>query len=130
MNLVLREYNRDETDLAVKVPGGRIAVTRRYENNRWQWGEERERLTLKRETIYRDGVAKPGSVLQIEKAGVLYNPESSLQPIFLNDTYRIKALGPDLSPTGYRFEVKSGSRSARRWKPFSDGLSGKPFRGG
>ena len=86
MNLVLREYNRDETDLAVKVPGGRIAVTRRYENNRWQWGEERERLTLKRETIYRDGVAKPGSVLQIEKAGVLYNPESSLQPIFLNDT--------------------------------------------
>ena len=92
--------------LASKVPGGRISVTRRYENNRWQWGEERERLTLKRETIYSVNVASPGSVLQIEKAGVLYNRESSLQPIFLNETCRITALGPGLSPTGYRFEEK------------------------
>lgn len=69
VNLVLRDYNRDETDLAVKVPGRGIAVTRHYENNRWQWGEERE-------TIYSEGVAKPGSVLQIEKAGVLYNREA------------------------------------------------------
>jgi YD repeat-containing protein len=58
-------------------------------------------------------VAKPGSVLQIDKAGVIYNRQSSLQPIFLQDTYRVTALGPDLSPTGCRFEDKSGS-----WKEF------------
>jgi hypothetical protein len=40
-------------------PGDTISVTRRQQNSRWQWGEEREKLTLKRETTHSASVAKP-----------------------------------------------------------------------
>jgi RHS repeat-associated protein len=116
VRLTFREYNLDEADLAVKVPGGAISVGRRFYGDAWHFEHERHNFTMKREMFVvmgAGGGTAAGSVLSIDKGGVEYERESTSPLVLVNDTYRITQTGPDTAPTGYRWEDKNGS-----WKEY------------
>jgi RHS repeat-associated protein len=96
-----REYNRNETDLAIKAPGGRIEVQRWYYNNRWYWNDMRNNLMV---TYNNDG-----SVGSVDKGGVTYKPASSTSDVYTNGIYRIIK-----KSNGWRWEGTLG-----QWKEYN-----------
>ena len=98
----MRQYQRDDVDLSVKVPGGVIEVKRWYYANRWRFDHERNSLRF----IYAipDLTGSGGAVIEsISKGGVIYDPTSVGGNVFINDIYRIVK-----TDSGWRWEDKSG----------------------
>ena len=94
VNTTLREYNDQATDLWVKVPNGRIALTRIYRTGTWQWDHESivhegtpDHIRSRRIIIDLD---------YITKDGVVY--EQTAHGIYTQGTYVIRRLD-DPDPT-------------------------------
>ena len=101
VNLWMREYTREQTDLAVKVPGGQIEVKRLYYDGAWHFDHLRHDLGF---TARSTGTG----IESIGKAGVVYEAATSASALFIHDIYRI-------APTdgGYRWYTPDGE-----WKAF------------
>ncbi len=77
VNTALREYNDQVTDLGVKVPNGRIALSRIYSSGTWQWDHESlvydgtpDDKFPERVTTAPDNVTKDGAVYEKTARGV------------------------------------------------------------
>jgi hypothetical protein len=81
VNLVMREYFRDQVDLAVKAPGGTIGAKRWFYDNQWRWEHDRNQLVLQPAAIG-DGIES------IDKGGVVYEKSSIDADIFFHDVFR------------------------------------------
>jgi RHS repeat-associated protein len=101
VNLVMREYNRDQVDLAVKVIGGAVPVVRRYYGNQWQWEDTRHNLKFTMDAL-------GSSIESINKGGVIYKRSSTDSNVYTHYTYKITK-----TDTGYRWSDKRGT-----WKEF------------
>ena len=96
VNLVMREYQRSQVDMAVKVPGGTIAAKRFYYGNQWRWEHERNQLTLLPDAL-------GGGTASIDKGGVIYEKSSIDADIFVNDIFRIIR-----TDSGFRWQDPKG----------------------
>ena len=97
----MREYNRDHTDLSVKIPGGVIEAKRWYFNNKWYFEHLRHNLKFNMDSL-------GTGIKSIDKSEITYDVSSINTDLFKNDTYRIKK-----TETGYRWENKLST-----WKEF------------
>ncbi len=84
VNCALREFVDSAEDLLVKVPGGRIAVSRFFYGNQWRWEAVRNNLLFGMDALGQ-------AVKHIDKGGVIYQRSAaqSSTPVFVHDTYRI-----------------------------------------
>jgi len=96
VNMVMREYTRDQVDLAVKVPGGTIRAKRWFYDNQWFWEHDRNRLKLQPASI-------GGGIESIDKGGVVYEKSSLEADVFINEIFRIIK-----TDTGYRWQDPKG----------------------
>ena len=103
VNTVMREYNRDATDLGVKVPGGRVEVKRWFYDNKWWFEHERNGLSF---TLNALGTG----IESINKGGVTYRSLSTDSGVFTHDVYRITK-----EAAGWRWEANSGN-----WKEYDE----------
>lgn len=103
VNMRMREYQRDATDLTVKVPGGVLSAQRWYNSNRWTWDHAKDNL------IFRRG--SDDKIEAIEKGGVVYGVASVTGDLFTSGVYRITKKADN---TGWKWVDKSGN-----WKEFN-----------
>ncbi len=96
VNLVMREYVREEPDLFVKVPGGIIEAKRWYFGNSWRWEHFRHNLKFNLGSL-------GSSIETVEKDEVLYKATSTDSNIFSHEFYRIIK-----TEEGWRWEHKNG----------------------
>ncbi|CAB1059836.1 hypothetical protein D1BOALGB6SA_4601, partial [Olavius sp. associated proteobacterium Delta 1] len=82
VNTVMREYHREDVDLALKVPGGTVDVKRWFYGNQWRWEHERNRLSFKPDSL-------GTGIESIDKGGVIYEASSSDGNVFIHDVFRI-----------------------------------------
>jgi RHS repeat-associated protein len=101
VNLVMREYVREEPDLSVKVPGGIIEAKRWYFGNGWRWEHFRHNLKFNLGSL-------GNSIETVEKDEVLYKASSTDSSIFSHEFYRIIKTGEE-----WRWEHKNGD-----WKRY------------
>ena len=97
VNLVMREYFLEESDLAVKVPGGTIEVKRWYYGDRWHWEHTRHNLIFKLDALGQ-------RIETIDKGGVIYQAVAANADVFTHEFYRIVR-----TATGWRWEHKNGA---------------------
>ena len=97
VNLVMREYFLEESDLAVKVPGGTIEAKRWYYGDRWHWEHTRHNLVFRLDALGQ-------RIETIEKGGVIYTAVAANADVFIHEFYRIVK-----SATGWRWEHKNGA---------------------
>ena len=91
VNAVAREYNDDMVDLAVKVPGGKLEVYRKFYENKWHWDYKDSFLEIVRNQCNEVvAVVKDGVPFRLSGASV-YNNVKNLY--FSNGTYRITTNG-------------------------------------
>jgi RHS repeat-associated protein len=100
VNTVTGRYNRDETDMTIKVAGGFLEVRRWYQGDTWRWEHNRHNLSFKRDSS--------GILSSIRKGAVIYQRSPTRKGEFVNDIYRIVRDGE-----GYRW-LDPG----RNWKRF------------
>ncbi|MGA9535414.1 MAG: RHS repeat-associated core domain-containing protein [Desulfobacterales bacterium] len=96
VNLVMREYFLEESDLAIKVPGGSIEAKRWYYGGRWHWEHKRHNLIFKLDALGQ-------RIETIDKGGVIYEAVAANADVFTHEFYRIVRTG-----TGWRWEHKNG----------------------
>ncbi len=65
VNCAMREFVDSAEDLLVKVPGGRIAVSRFFYGNQWRWEAVRNNLLFGMDALGQ-------AVKHIDKGGVIY----------------------------------------------------------
>ena len=97
VNLVMREYFLEESDLAVKVPGGTIEAKRWYYGDRWHWEHTRHNLVFKLDALGQ-------RIETIDKGGVIYKAVAANADVFTHEFYRIVK-----TATGWRWEHKNGA---------------------
>ncbi|MGB5422561.1 MAG: hypothetical protein WBN03_10405, partial [Desulfobacterales bacterium] len=97
VNLVMREYYLEESDLAVKVPGGAIEAKRWYYGDRWHWEHSRHNLVFKLDALGQ-------RIETIDKGGVIYYAVAANADVFTHEFYRIVR-----TATGWRWEHKNGA---------------------
>jgi len=101
VNTVTQEYNRDDVDLSVKVPGGILSIHRWYFGNKWHWDHKRDNLRF---------ISGPdGTIDTIEKGNVAYMASPDDRDIYVHGIYRIFR-----NDKGYRWMDKSG-----KWKRYN-----------
>jgi len=106
VNFVLREFNDESTDLAVKVPGGSIQVKRQFYANQWHWEHLRKRLVFNYDVLGR-------YIESINKGGILYDRssrDSDSSEVFTHKSYKIIR-----NEDGYRWKDKYGN-----WKDYDN----------
>ena len=96
VNTLTGRYNRTDTDLQVKVPGGHIIIKRKYDHNKWHWDHERDNL------IFEYG--ENAELLQITKGRVLYRRSAENRLLYTHGTYRILK-----NDDGYWWDDKKGN---------------------
>ncbi|MFY9705888.1 MAG: right-handed parallel beta-helix repeat-containing protein, partial [Desulfobacterales bacterium] len=96
VNLVMREYFLEESDLEVKVPGGSIEAKRWYYGDRWHWEHTRHNLVFKLDALGQ-------GIETIDKGGVIYQAVAANADVFTHEFYRIIR-----TATGWRWEHKNG----------------------
>src|SRR3990172_8709880 len=101
VNTLLGEYQREAVDLAVKAPGGSIAVERRYYGGKWSWGHLGDNL------IFNQGSSN--NIESIVKGGVTYNTVSS-GSLYASGTYKITRKTDN---SGWRWADTAGA-----WKEY------------
>jgi large repetitive protein len=102
VNTILRQYNRSNEDISVKIPGGAISEHRYYENDRWNWSFDRHNLEFKY-----DG---SGTVVEVLMGGISYTADS-----FNGDSYRNRSFRILRTDSGYIWKESRGD-----WKTFDD----------
>ena len=97
VNGVMREYQDMQTDMWVKVLGGRIEIKRHFYANDWHWSHNKNRLLLNRDFATLE-------VETIVRGGVEYKRViSSSDKLFEKEQFRIIK-----SDTGYRWQTPQG----------------------
>jgi RHS repeat-associated protein len=104
VNCVLREYNDEAEDIFVKVPGGRIAVDRRYFGKQWYWNHQLSAL----ERVVDPITSQVTGIIKGAVAYALAAANVTTERVYVHDTYKIIA-----SQSGYRWEDKDGN-----WKVY------------
>jgi len=97
----LREYQRDDIDLTLKVPGGTLSVERRFYGNQWHWEHTRNNLKFIWDSL-------GNHIEALDKGGVIYERSSVAGNVYIHDVYRITE-----TVDGYRWEDKNGN-----WKEY------------
>ncbi|HOV87764.1 MAG TPA: transglutaminase-like domain-containing protein [Syntrophobacteraceae bacterium] len=124
-----KEYNLRVTDLSVKVPGGSLEITRRYEADRWVFDHNRFRVVPKCGDL-------PGctTVHRVRLNGAEYEPVGGDERLFFRETSQITRDDQDR----YTWRDKEGISTRpgrppgfRGWKTETEGRSfGSSTRGG
>lgn len=96
VNTLAGKYNRTDIDLQVKVPGGRISIQRKYENDHWHWDHEKDNLTF--------DYGEDAELRQIKKGRVVYRRSTEDRLQFIHGTYRLFK-----NDDGYWWEDKKGN---------------------
>jgi len=78
----MRDYHREDVDLAVKVPGGTVEAKRWFYGNQWLWEHERNQLSFKQDSL-------GTGIESIDKGGVIYQASSGDGNVFIHDVFRI-----------------------------------------
>ena len=84
VNTVAREFNDDETDLSIKVPGGNISVDRLFYGDTWRWEHLRNNLSFNLDALGKE-------IESINKGGVIYEKVS--EGVYAQDFFRIAKEG-------------------------------------
>jgi RHS repeat-associated protein len=101
VNTVTGEYNREHTDLLVKVAGGALAVRRAYRRGAWHWQGLGEPLGLERGTR--------GDLAALVREGVRYLAEENDLALFAAGNNRLRQ-----TADGFRWESRDG-----RWERYA-----------
>lgn len=99
VNTLTGKYNRTDIDLQVKVPGGSLVIKRKYDNDQWHWGHEKDNLSFE--------YGEDAGLKVIEKGRVVYRRSNEDQQLFVNGTYRIFE-----NDDGFWWEDKRGNFKA------------------
>jgi YD repeat-containing protein len=101
VNMVMREYTKDEVDISVQAPGGALQIKRWFYDNRWWFDFERHGLVIKPD-------ATGEGIEGIEKGGVTYEKSASDPNRFTHALYTILK-----TAEGFRWEDTRGN-----WKDY------------
>ena len=126
INAAYQEYNRDDIDLFVKVPGGRIELRRWYFRNKWNMEQTRDNLkppsdnllegtfinvpsgTMRTYEQMAEQAELRKAARRIEKGGIMY--EWVTDDLYVSGVYRLVR-----SPRGWRWESPRGN-----WKEYDE----------
>jgi len=110
VSLIQRAFNDKASDFSVKVPGGLIAIERRFYANAWHWQYTRNQLHFNWNVLgdYLASIEKDGVIyrLSVDSAGTVWDvPEN---PVYVKDNAKILKLAD-----GYRWQSLTG-----KWKEY------------
>ena len=107
VNVLLREYEDEITDLNIKLPNGDLSVQRQYWGHAWHWNDFLEPLSFKLDTEGRQ-------IIQITRLRVPYPATDSARTLFKHGSHKITR-----TSQGYKWTDSSGE-----WRRYN--LEGKP----